>query len=577
MWELLLLMFERLGIIVTLAFIMTRLPFFRQLLDQRQLTTVQAFSITVIFGLFGIVGTYTGLTFSPEEGVFSSWAVSVGEDEAIANSRVIGVVAAGLLGGIKVGLGAGLIAGLHRYSLGGFTDFACGLSSVIAGLLAGLIHSKLKKQRIISVPVALFAGAAAEAIQMAVILGVARPFDLALALVQEIGVPMIVANGAGTAIFILIIQNVINEEERMGALQSQKALRIADRTINDLRQGLTPDSAKSACNILLKEVEVSGVAITNKESILAHSGLGADHHAGSSPIKTKATQEVIQTGKMKIAKDGEIECRVKDCPIKAAIIAPLKQKGETIGTLKFYFEAEKEVTPLNVELMSGLSLLLSSQLELAEVEHQQKLAREAEIKALQAQVNPHFLFNALNTIVSLIRTDPAKARKLLLALSNFFRKNLSASEKSLTTLEEELNQVKSYLAIEEARFFDKLEVIYEVDDTLLYKEVPPMTLQPLIENALKHGLKDKYKDRRLKISIQKEDDRARVSVTDNGAGMTKERLAQLKEQSVESKEGAGIGVYNVNRRLEMTFGEESALHIESTIGEGSCVFFYIRT
>ncbi|WP_269758262.1 LytS/YhcK type 5TM receptor domain-containing protein [Thalassobacillus sp. C254] len=150
---------------------------------------------------------------------------------------MIGVVAAGLLGGVKVGLGAGLIAGLHRYSLGGFTDFACGLSSVIAGLLAGLIHSKLKKQRIISVPVALFAGAAAEAIQMAVILGVARPFDLALALVQDIGVPMIVANGAGTAIFILIIQNVINEEERMGALQSQKALRIADRTINDLRQG----------------------------------------------------------------------------------------------------------------------------------------------------------------------------------------------------------------------------------------------------------------------------------------------------------------------------------------------------
>ncbi|WP_269758261.1 LytS/YhcK type 5TM receptor domain-containing protein [Thalassobacillus sp. C254] len=87
MWELLLLMLERLGIIVTLAFIMTRLPFFRQLLDQRQLTTVQAFSITVIFGLFGIVGTYTGLTFSPEEGVFSSWAVSVGEDEAIATQE----------------------------------------------------------------------------------------------------------------------------------------------------------------------------------------------------------------------------------------------------------------------------------------------------------------------------------------------------------------------------------------------------------------------------------------------------------------------------------------------------------
>ena len=156
----------------------------------------------------------------------------------------------------------------------------------------------------------------------------------------------------------------------------------------------------------------------------------------------------------------------------AVIIAPLKYRGKTIGTLKFYFRTEKEITPVIIEMISGLSSLLSNQLEISEADKAYQLAKEAEIKALQAQISPHFLFNTLNTILSLIRIDPAKARKLLVSLSHFLRQNLSATTQSMTTLEQELKHVKAYLAIEEARFVDKLNVIYEIDDDALLQYYP---------------------------------------------------------------------------------------------------------
>src|SRR5690606_9255286 len=130
------------------------------------------------------------------------------------------------------------------------------------------------------------------------------------------------------------------------------------------------------------------------------------------------------------------------------------------GTLKFYFRSEREITNLAMELISGLSLLLSNQLEIAEADKAYQLAKEAEIKALQAQISPHFLFNSMNTIISLIRIDPGKARKLLVSLSHFLRQNLSATTVSMTTLEQELRHMKAYLEIEETRFVDKLQVIF---------------------------------------------------------------------------------------------------------------------
>ncbi|MCA0972588.1 sensor histidine kinase [Halobacillus litoralis] len=572
MFELFLPMLERLGIIVTVAFIITRFRFFRELIDRKTLNAGDRYMAIGFFGLFGIIGTYTGITYDITTFEFGSWATDLSNTEAIANSRVIGVVAAGLFGGYRIGIGAGVIAGLHRFSLGGFTGFACGISAVIAGLIAGFFH---KKDQPLKLKTALFVGALAETIQMGIIVLVAKPFGLALGLVQEIGVPMILANGLGSALFLLIIRNVLNEEEKVGAIQAQKALRLAESTISHLRKGLTEGSAQKVCQIIYEEVNVSAISITDHDRILAHVGQADDHHQSGEVIQTTATKRVIEKGEMVVAGHEDIHCQHDGCPLGAAVIAPLKRRKEVVGTLKFYVRSEKEVSNVLLELIQGLSALLGQQLEIAEAEKAQELAREAEVKALQAQVNPHFLFNSLNVTVSLIRTQPDLARSLLIALSKFFRQNLGATTKKWTSLEEELKHVKSYLLIEETRFVDKLHVTYEVEEEALRVKIAPLTLQPLVENCIKHGIKDQDGDCEITIRIKRQSDGVRISIIDNGSGIEQERLQQLGDTQVDSEKGTGLGLYNVNKRLEYMHGKKAKINIESREGEGTTISFVI--
>ncbi|VEF47744.1 two-component sensor histidine kinase [Bacillus freudenreichii] len=572
MFELLVTMFERLGIIVTIAFILTRFHFFRNMIYQEKLDRRQQLTAIIFFGFFGIIGTYTGLRLSVETLNIERWVVDLSADEAIANSRVIGIVLAGLLGGYKLGIGAALIAGIHRFTLGGFTALSCGLATIVAGVLAGMFHKKNKLPKLSS---AFMIGALAETIQMIIILLMSRPFEKALNLVEVIGMPMIIANGLGSALFLLIIKSVINEEEKVVAQQAQKILRLAGQTIVHLRNGITPDSAQAVCQIIHKDIKTSAVAMTNLTDIMAHVGLGDDHHQTKGPIQTRITLDAIKKGEIIVASHEAVQCRVKGCTLGAAVIAPLKIRGETVGTLKFYFRSEREITHVVMELISGLSMMISNQLEIAEADKAYQLAKEAEIIALQAQISPHFLFNTLNTIVSLIRNNPSKARKLLVSLSHFLRQNLSVTTHSMTTLEQELKHTKAYLSIEEARFVDKLEVAYEIDEDALFQHIPPITLQPLVENAIKHGFKNKDHDCAVKIVIKKENEMIRVSVEDNGHGISSERMGQIGSAPIESGNGTGLALYNVNRRLTMTFGESSTLKICSLPDQGTIVAFSI--
>ncbi len=572
MLELLITMLERLGIIVTIAFILTRFKFFRDMFYQDQLNRQQQVTAILFFGFFGIIGTYTGLSLSTESLQFDRWTSNLTTDEAIANSRVIGVVLGGLLGGYKVGIGAGLIAGLHRFTLGGFTAISCGLATIIAGLLSSLFHRKNKHIKLKS---AFLIGALAETIQMLVILLIARPFEQAWALIEIIGIPMILANGMGSALFLLIIKSVINEEEKAGAMQAQKTLRIANQTLAHLRNGLNAHSATAVCHIIHNEIETSAVAITNLTKILAHVGLGSDHHRPESPIQTQITLDAIRHGEIIIANQRSIHCRVEACPLGAAVIAPLKQRGKTIGTLKFYFRSEKEITNVVIELITGLSSMMSNQLEISETDKAYQLAKESEIKALQAQISPHFLFNTLNTIVSLIRIDPSKARKLLVSLSHFLRQNLTATTHSMILLEQELKHVKAYLSIEETRFVDRLEVLYDIDESALLQSIPPLTLQPLVENSIKHGFKNKESNCILHIIIQKTDNSIYIKVTDNGQGMEQERAQEIGTAPIDSEKGSGLAIYNVNRRLTMMFGDSAALNIKSELTKGTEISFSI--
>jgi len=194
------------------------------------------------------------------------------------------------------------------------------------------------------------------------------------------------------------------------------------------------------------------------------------------------------------------------------------------------------------------------------LEAQQHLLNEARLRALTSQINPHFLFNTLNSVSSLIRTNPEQARAVIYRLSNILRR-LLRKHGSVTPLREELAFIDDYMSIEMIRFGDKLRFVKEVDPDTLDRLVPSMLLQPLVENSIRHGLSGKLDGGMIRVRARMEGARLHLLVEDDGVGIPEQKLATLFEQ--------GIGVSNVNERLKVLFSDSYRMYIDSKPGEGT--------
>lgn len=197
------------------------------------------------------------------------------------------------------------------------------------------------------------------------------------------------------------------------------------------------------------------------------------------------------------------------------------------------------------------------------LEAQLRLLMEARLAALTSQINPHFLFNTLNSISSLVRVDPERARGVIYKLSSILRKLLRKQE-GLTQLSDELAFIDDYLAIEIVRFGRKLRFERAIDDATLTCSVPSMMLQPIVENSIRHGLSSKVEGGVIRIRSWLDGERLHVAVEDDGVGIAEARLATLLDP-----EAGGIGVSNVNERLKVLFGADYRMTVESAPGEGT--------
>ncbi|WP_130807557.1 LytS/YhcK type 5TM receptor domain-containing protein [Senegalia massiliensis] len=538
------------SIIAILSFILSKVSVVRQLISKRKSNYIDKIIFSIFFGILGIVGTYSGMPV----------------DGALANSRIIGVFVGGLFGGPFVGMMSGLIAGVHRWSIdiGGFTALACAISTTVEGIMAGMLSKKFfssNNKWLFS----LFFGAIAEIIQMIIIITVATPLSEAINLVSIIGIPMIIANAIGISITIAIVNSVLKDKEREGAFQAERALKIANETLPHFRQGFNIETSKKVADIIYEMTSFKAVALTNRDIILAHKGEGEDHHFAENKIKTDLTKQVIYSGKYKIANNSiEILCKKDRCKLKSAIIVPLKEGEKIVGTLKLYKTRESSISPVDVKLALGLGSLFSTQIELRRIEEHKELATKSELTALQAQINPHFLFNAINTIVSLIRTKPDRARELLLHLGFYFRKNLYKTEE-LVTLSTELEHVKSYLEIEQARFGDKLDIKFNIEKNLEVK-LPPLLIQPIVENSIKHGIMNKLEGGEIIISAFSKDDMTHITVEDNGEGIEDKKIKDILSGNINNK---SIGLLNVHKRIQLIYGSEYGLNIKSNKDMGT--------
>jgi len=201
----------------------------------------------------------------------------------------------------------------------------------------------------------------------------------------------------------------------------------------------------------------------------------------------------------------------------------------------------------------------------ARIEHrlqeQEKLLMESRLDALASQINPHFLFNTLTSVSSLIRSEPEKARTLIVKLSGLLRR-LLRSQDHFVTLREELEAIDEYLAIEAIRFGPQLKIEKHIDPATLDLIVPSMMLQPLVENSIKHGLSDKMGEGRVTIRSLREGDHAIIDIIDNGIGIPAGDAGRIK--------GTGIGLRNVNERLRVIYGGNYQLQLDSVPGQGTC-------
>lgn len=564
MWSLSLLITERVGMVVLLAFLLVNVKPFRRLLFHQTISAkVQLF---VIFSLFTILANLTGIEIDRQNHVQSTIILTkLSPTSSVANARVLAVSSAGITGGPWVGAAVGLVAGLHRVLQGSINSSFYIASSVLIGILSGLAYRG--EDRDFSRPALLtpwqgFAvGIVMEVIQMVFILLFS---DAGWSLVRFIAGPMVIVNSLGTYAFLSVISTYIKQEQETRAVQTQAVLDLADKTLPYFRTGLNFESAQEVARIIKRYTNFDAISLTTQNEILAHVGAGSDHHVPTKKMVTHLSEKAIKTGEVQIAHSEEqIGCSNPDCPLQAAVVVPLRVNDKVVGTLKMYYVKSWELTPVEIQLASGLEKIFSSQIALGQAENQAKLVREAEIKALQAQVNPHFFFNAINTIVAMIRKDSDKARELLIQLSLYFRSNLLGVRETQITLQQELDQVNAYLTLELSRFPDRYEIHQEisVNEQVL---LPPFMLQILLENALKHAFNGRMKGNEVWLSVSQVGKRIKVLVEDNGTGIKPEVLTKLGKEVVPSESGSGTALQNLNQRLIEIYDERSQLNFTSS-------------
>jgi len=321
------------------------------------------------------------------------------------------------------------------------------------------------------------------------------------------------------------------------------ALEVLRATRTELRRGLTEQAARTIAYELFEKLGYGAVCVTDTERVLAFVGAGADHHGpGDRPIRP--VFEALGRGQPLLAPLAfRTECTDPACPLGSAAVVPLRLPDGPAGAIVAYATDGSPLGEEAVELLELLGEELSAQLQLSELSF-------ATTTALQAQMEPHFVFNALNTIASFIRTDPERARALVLAFADHLRSRL-ARPGAEVTLEEELRHVRSYLELEQARFGAQLEVTVDVPRDALAVRVPPLVVQPLVENAIKHGKTDRPLHLLVRARVRR--GRLHLTVRDDGRGIARDMIDRVLEPGVG--EGTGLGLANVNRRLTEHYGE----------------------
>jgi two-component system LytT family sensor kinase len=341
----------------------------------------------------------------------------------------------------------------------------------------------------------------------------------------------------------------------------QAALHAATATLPHLRTGLSSDSAGAAIGHLRALLQAPAVALADREAILAFDGVGHEHHHGGDPLG-----DLLVSGRdERVHVETHLQCSEPLCPLKAAIVAPLVVGGTRVGSLIALYTSGGRLRIEDTRVAQDAASLVAAQLELAVLEAQGERLASAELRALGAQMSPHFIYNALAAVASYIHSRPEEARELLTDFAEFTRYAFRR-ERPHVHLADELTYVEKYLRLEHARFGDRLRVRLEVAPEILQAVVPVLSLQPLVENAVRHGVEPRSGTAHVTIVGRDLGADVELRVSDDGPGLDTEAARAALDGT-----GGGIGLPNVHSRLQATFGPGYGLEIESEPGDGTTV------
>ncbi|EPE7165358.1 LytS/YhcK type 5TM receptor domain-containing protein [Cronobacter sakazakii] len=546
-FDMLLAVFDRAALMLICLFFLIRIRLFRELLHKSAHTPKELLAVTAIFSMFALFSTWSGV---PVEG-------------SLVNVRIIAVMSGGILFGPWVGIITGVIAGLHRYliDIGGITAIPCFITSIVAGVISGFISRRVPKAQ--HWRAGILGGMLCETLTMILVVVWAPTTALGLDIVSKIGVPMILGT-VSIGLIVLLVRSVEGEKEASAARQAKLALDIANKTLPLFRH-VNSESLRQVCDIIRRDINADAVAITNTEKVQAYVGVGEHNYQDNSDALSPTTQQALRHGKIIIKNNDEAH---RTPEIHSMLVIPLWEKGVVTGTLKIYYCHAHQITSSLQEMAIGLSQIISTQLEVSRAEQLREMANKAELRALQSKINPHFLFNALNAISSSIRLNPDTARQLIFNLSRYLRYNIELNDDEQIDIKKELYQIKDYIAIEQARFGDKLTVIYDIDDEVNCR-VASLLIQPLVENAIVHGIQPCRGKGVVTISIAQSGSRVRIAVRDTGHGIDPKIVEQLDTNEMPVNK---IGLINVHHRVKLLYGE--GLHIRR-LEPGTEIAFYV--
>ncbi|MCE6996996.1 histidine kinase [Saccharothrix sp. S26] len=335
----------------------------------------------------------------------------------------------------------------------------------------------------------------------------------------------------------------------------------------DLREGLTEDAANKATPHLREMLRCVAVGITDHEgTLLSWDGGANDHYE----FLRTFIERAIGEGHKEHVEHRKLECELPGpCSLHSAVIVPLVVEGDVAGTL---IVVSGVANKRQIRMAEETARFVSTQLELEVLQKSRQALAQAEVRALRAQISPHFVYNALNTISSLIRTDPAHARELLQEFAEFTRYSFR-TDGFFTTLADELTNIHRYLTIEQARYGSRLNVRLKIAPEVLQVVLPFLVLQPLVENAVRHGLAKKPGGGELTIIAEDNGAEALISVEDDGVGMDPDRLFDDLKDAHQT--GAHVGLGNINHRMRAVFGDDYALVVETAPDAGMKIILKI--